>query len=94
MKIHFVTQCIMKVQVLPSWCRSDSISPRPATGPQRSEAGIKSGPWQPQAGYPVEQVSMDSESEGALSHRKVHPAQEAEALEPNGTGYGAGSRNY
>src|SRR2546427_5419564 len=72
----------MRVQIPPSRCRSDSLSPRPATGPQRSEAGINGGPWQPHAGYPVEQASMGSASKGALSHRERQPAQEADALEP------------
>ena len=53
-KAHsLVTQFLMRVQVPPSRCRSDSISPRPATGPQRFAAGINGGPWQPHAGYPV-----------------------------------------
>ena len=82
--MNLVTQFFMRVQIPPSRCRSDSISPRPATGPQRSEAGINGGPWQPQSGYPVQQASMDSVSEGALSHRDHHPAQEADALEPKG----------
>ena len=51
--INLVTQLSMRVQIPPSRCRSDSVSPRPATGPQRSEAGINGGPWQPHAGYPV-----------------------------------------
>jgi hypothetical protein len=72
----------MRVEVPPSRCRSDSVSPRPATGPQRFEAGIKSGAWKPPSGYPVEQASMDSVSEGVMSHRQNDPAQEAETLEP------------
>jgi len=48
----------MRVQAPPSWCRSDSISPRPATGLQRSEAGRNGGPWKPRSGYPVSQASM------------------------------------
>jgi hypothetical protein len=51
--INLVTQFSMRVQVPPSTCRSDSISPRPTTGSQRPEAGINGGPWQPHAGYPV-----------------------------------------
>ena len=51
--INLVTQFSMRVQVPPSRCRSDSVSPRPATGSQRSEAGINGGPWKPQSGYPV-----------------------------------------
>jgi transposase-like protein len=43
----------MRVQAPLSRCRSNSISPRPATGSQRSEAGINGGPWKPQSGYPV-----------------------------------------
>ena len=82
----------MRVQAPPSWCRSDSISPRPATGLQRSEAGRNGGPWKPRSGYPVSQASMGSASEGVSSHRQNDPAQEADALEPTGTGYGAGSR--
>jgi hypothetical protein len=58
------------------------MSPRPTTGPQRSEAGINGGPWEPQSGYPVEQASMDSVSEGVMSHRQNDPAQEADTLEP------------
>jgi hypothetical protein len=50
---NLVTQFSMRVRIPPSRCRSDSVSPRPATGPQRSEAGINGGPWQPHAGYPV-----------------------------------------
>jgi hypothetical protein len=91
--MHVVTQCIMTVPVLPSWCRSDSLSPRPASGPQRAEAGRKSGPWSPHAGSPVEQVSLDSASAGALRPRQGHPAPAADALEPTGTGYGAGRRH-
>jgi len=49
----FVTQFAMRVQAPPSRCRSDSVSPRPATGPQRSEAGINGGAWKPQTRYPV-----------------------------------------
>src|SRR5215831_14764600 len=56
----------MKVQVLPSKCRSDSVSPRPATDPQGSEAGINGGPWKPQSEYPVQQASRDSASEGVI----------------------------
>jgi hypothetical protein len=54
----------MRVQVPPSRCRSDSISPRPATGPQRFEAGIHGGPWKPHSGYPVSQASTGSASKG------------------------------
>jgi hypothetical protein len=43
----------MRVEVPPSGCRSDSISPRSATGPQRPEAGVNGGAWKPQSGYPV-----------------------------------------
>ena len=49
----FVTQFPMRVQVPPFRCRSDSISPRPATGPQGTEAGRNGGPWKPSSGYPV-----------------------------------------
>jgi hypothetical protein len=35
---------------------------------------------------------MGSASEGMSSHRQNDPAQEADTLEPKGTGYGAGSR--
>jgi len=35
---------------------------------------------------------MGSASEGVVSHRQNDPAQEADALEPKGTGEGAGSR--
>ena len=35
---------------------------------------------------------MGSASEGMVSHRQNDPAQEADTLEPKGTGYGAGSR--
>ena len=80
--VSLVTQFFMRVQGPPSWCRSDSISPRPATGPQRSAAGINGGPWQPHAGYPVEQASTGSASEGVMSHRNFNPAQEADTLEP------------
>src|SRR2546427_3295859 len=72
----------MRVQAPPSRCRSASISPRPATGPQRSEAGINGGPWKPQSGYPVSQASRGSGSKGVESHREGQPAQEADALEP------------
>jgi len=68
----------------PSRCRSDSVSPSSATGPQGSEAGINGGAWQPHAGYPVEQASTGSASAGVWSHRDHHPAQEADALEPKG----------
>src|SRR5262245_63436013 len=64
--INLVTQFSMRVQIPPSRCRSDSISPRPATGPQRSAAGISGGPWKPQYGYPVSQASMDSVSKGVF----------------------------
>src|SRR5206468_9235560 len=64
--MNLVTQFSMRVQVPPSRCRSDSISPRPATGPQRSAAGINGGPWKPQSGYPVSQASMGSGSEGVV----------------------------
>ena len=72
----------MRVQAPPSRCRSASVSPGSATGPQWPEAGIKSGAWKPHSGYPVEQASMGSVSEGVLSHRENEPAQEADALEP------------
>jgi hypothetical protein len=65
-KVNLVTQCIMRVQVPPPRCRSDSISPRPATGPQRSEAGRNGRPWQPQSGDPVSQASMGSASAGVV----------------------------
>ena len=74
----------MRVEAPPSRCRSDSVSPRSATGPQGSEAGINGGAWKPLSGYPVEQASMDSASKGVLSHRDHHPAQEADTLEPKG----------
>jgi hypothetical protein len=80
--MNLVTQFSIRVQVPSSWCKSDSVSPRPATGPQRSEAGINGGAWQPQSGYPVQQASRGSASKGALSHRERQPAQEADALEP------------
>jgi hypothetical protein len=51
--INLVTQLSMRVEVPPSRCRSDSITPRLATGSQESEAGLNGGPWQPHAGYPV-----------------------------------------
>jgi hypothetical protein len=35
---------------------------------------------------------MGSASEGVVSHRQNDPAEEADTLEPKGTGYGAGSR--
>src|SRR5216683_6130575 len=71
----------MRVQAPPSRCRSDSVSPRSATGPQGAEAGINGGAWKPQSGYPVQQASMGSASEGVMSHRECHPAQEADTLE-------------
>jgi hypothetical protein len=52
-RMNLVTQLSMRVQAPPSKCRSDSVSPSPATGPQGAEAGINGGPWQPHAGYPV-----------------------------------------
>jgi len=42
--MNLATQFSMKVQILPSRCRSDSIAPRPATGPQRLEAGLNGVP--------------------------------------------------
>lgn len=80
--MNLVTQFFMRVQLPPSRCRSDSIAPRLATGPQRLEAGLNGGPWKPQSGYPVQQASMGSVSEGVESHREGEPAQEADALEP------------
>ena len=91
--VSLATQLFMRVEVPPSKCRSDSVSPSPATGPQRAEAGIKGGPWQPRAGPSVEQASKGSASEGVMSHRNYDPAQEADALEPKGTGYDTGIRN-
>ena len=82
--MNLVTQFFMRVQIPPSRCRSDSIAPKLATGPQRLEAGLNGGAWQPQSGYPVQQASMGSASEGVLSHRESEPAQEADALEPKG----------
>jgi hypothetical protein len=64
--MNLVTQLSMRVQAPPSKCRSDSISPSLATGPQGAAAGINGGPWQPHAGYPVSQASMDSASEGVV----------------------------
>src|SRR5205823_13059868 len=63
---NLVTQFAMRVRIPPSRCRSDSVSPRPATGPQRSEAGINGGPWKPPSGYPVSQASMGSASKGVV----------------------------
>src|SRR5262249_15213447 len=63
---NLATQFTMRVRIPPSRCRSDSVSPRPATGPQRPEAGINGGPWQPHAGYPVSQASTGSVSEGGV----------------------------
>jgi hypothetical protein len=51
--VSLVTQFTMRVQAPPFKCRSDSISPRPMTGPQRSEAGVNGGAWKPRSGYPV-----------------------------------------
>ena len=82
--MNLVTQLSMRVQAPPSRCRSDSVSPSLATGPQGAEAGINGGAWQPHAGYPVSQASTGSASEGVWSHRDHHPAQEADALEPKG----------
>jgi hypothetical protein len=76
------TQFSMRVQIPPSRCRSDSISPRPAPGAQRSEAGINGGAWQPQAGDPVSQASMGSTREGVV---------EPSSLLPRGRGSGAGA---
>jgi hypothetical protein len=42
--INLVTQLAMRVQAPPFRCRSESVSPRSATGPQGSEAGINGGP--------------------------------------------------
>ena len=72
--MNLVTQFSMRVQVPPSTCRSDSISPRPTTGSQRFEAGINGGTWKPQSGYPVSQASRGSASEDVLSHREREPA--------------------
>ncbi len=63
---NLVTQLFMRVQAPLSRCRSESVSPRSATGSQRSEAGINGGAWKPQSGYPVSQASMGSESEGVV----------------------------
>src|SRR5215213_2705702 len=52
--------------------------------PQGAEAGINGGAWKPPSGYPVEQASTGSASEGVESHRDHDPAQEADALEPKG----------
>jgi hypothetical protein len=41
---HLVTQLAMRVQIPPSRCKSESVSPRPATGSQGTEAGINGGP--------------------------------------------------
>src|SRR5215831_690959 len=43
----------MRVKGPPSRCRSDSVSPSSATGPQGAEAGINGGAWKPPSGYPV-----------------------------------------
>ena len=63
---NFATQLFMRVQAPPSRCRSDSVAPRPATGSQRSGAGLNGGTWKPHSGYPVSQASMGSESEGVV----------------------------
>ena len=72
----------MRVEVPPSRCKSDSVSPSPETGPQGAAAGINGGSWKPHSGYPVSQASTGSVSEGVQSHRYFEPAQEADALEP------------
>jgi hypothetical protein len=82
----------MRVQVPPLRCGGDRISPNPATGAQRVEAGRNGGPWKPRSGYPVSQASLGSASAGVGSHRQNDPAEEADTLEPKGTGYGAGRR--
>jgi hypothetical protein len=73
----------MRVQVPPSRCRSDSISPRSATGPQGPEAGRNGGAWQPHFGYPVKHASLGSASQGV-----VQPS----ALFPSGRGGCAGAK--
>ncbi len=72
--MHLGTQFGMRVQAPPSRGRSDSLSPRSATGSQRSEAGSNGGPWQPHAGYPVSQASMDSASAGVVAPPCAEPS--------------------
>jgi len=64
--MNLVPQFPMRVRLPPSRGRSDSVSPRPATGAQRPAAGRNGGPWQPHAGDPVSQASTGSGSEGGV----------------------------
>jgi hypothetical protein len=73
----------MRVQAPPSRCRSDSVSPRSATGPQGPEAGRHGGPWTPPSGCPVSHASLGSASAGVV---------EPSSLFPSGSGGGAGAK--
>jgi|GEM_PF-1918785 len=73
-----------RVEAPPARCRSDRLAPRSAPAPQGSEAGRKGGAGPPPAGYPVSPASPGRASEGGVSPRDPHPAQEADVLEPKG----------
>jgi hypothetical protein len=66
----------------PARGQRDSLSPRLATGPPRSEAGIPGGPWTPRSGAPVEQASTSRARDGVPSHREWDPAPAAATLAP------------
>jgi hypothetical protein len=84
----------MRVQAPPLRCRGDSLSPNPATGSQRVAAGINGEIWEPHPDRSLSKNLWAAQAKTWLSHRDCKPAQEADALEPKGTGYGAGSLRY
>src|SRR5215470_1033945 len=68
---HFMA---LRVQGPPSRGRSDSLSPRSATGPQGPAAGRNGGAWQPHFGYPVSQASRGSASTGVVKPSSLLPS--------------------
>ena len=71
-------------------CRGDSISPNPATGSQRVAAGINGEIWEPHPDRSLSKNLWAAKAKTWLSHRDCNPAEEADTLEPKGTGYDAG----
>src|SRR4029434_1794771 len=81
----------MRVQAPPLRCRGDSLSPNSATGSLRVAAGRNGEIGEPHLDRSLRKNLWAAQAKTCLSHRDCHPAEEADTLEPKGTGYDAGS---
>ena len=92
--MNLVTQFFMRVQLPPSRCRSDSLSPRPATGSPRSERGDTADPGSLTPGIPSSRHLWAAPAKGWRAIVKAHQRKRRTRWSQNGTGEGAGSLLY